>query len=422
MNKDEQVSRVESPESIVGHSAGPDAMVQAEQSEISGLTEQLKKLVAKLDAPKRKDLWDILSALTPFLATVIVSGLGLYLTQSFQRLEAQRTHDFQAKEAARAALFSQSQIENQRAQIRVEELKAITALAPLLASPDANTRKTGQQLLQAVHETGAPSAGGPEPDPPAPRPASVGALDAGNRGGSRPMPSLLDQFATIALSSDVPPGERVAATRKIGEIATAPETSRAVRDRAADIAARIATTGKAPPEVKQAASEVIEKIKLISPADAEKMISSQPTTRKITEVILHHSGSPAGSYKGAESLLALARFELEQRGWHRVSWHFAIAPDGSIWLGAPLNEPAIHTLHHQEGSVSVMLVMDGNKELPTQAQRSSLAVVLRSLFAKLKIQDALNSPPDIGFHFHSDYQQKLCPGSQLTKDMVLAWR
>src|SRR5262249_56811612 len=131
MNKDEQVSRVESPESIVGHSAGPDAMVQAEQSEISGLTEQLKKLVAKLDAPKRKDLWDILSALTPFLATVIVSGLGLYLTQSFQRLEAQRTHDFQAQEAARAALFSQSQIENQRAQIRVEELKAITALAPL---------------------------------------------------------------------------------------------------------------------------------------------------------------------------------------------------------------------------------------------------------------------------------------------------
>jgi hypothetical protein len=380
--------------------------------DISALIEQLKKLLEKLDVPKRKDTWDILSVLTAFLGTVVVSAVSLYLTQSFQRLEAQRTRDFQAQETARAAQFQQAQIESQRAQIRVEELKAITALAPLLASSDTATRETGRQLLQAVRDTSTREVETVARD--------VSAPDTRHK--PAPTPSLLDQFARIALSSTTSSHERVTATRRIGEIATAPSTAPTERERAANIAAQIVTSKETPPEVKQAASQVIAKIKRVSLVEVEQLISTQPIKRDITEVILHHTASPADKFEGTDSILSLAQFQLTGLRWSRVSWHYALAPDGSIWLGAPLDEKAIHASHHNDTSVSVLLIMDGDKELPTDAQRKSLTVVLRSLFTRLTIKDPANSPEGRGFHFHRDYdERKSCPGSLLTKKAILGW-
>lgn len=88
-----------------------------------------------------------------------------------------------------------------------------------------------------------------------------------------------------------------------------------------------------------------------------------------------------------------------------------------------LDEKALHTPRHQDTSIAVMLLMDGKSELPTDAQRSSLAVVLQALFARLKLDGSPNSPDSVGFHFHRDYDlRKACPGPLLTKEMVLAWR
>jgi hypothetical protein len=411
-------------------------------SEISDLTEQIKNLIGKLDAPKRKNVWDIFPVLTTFMGTVVLAGISLYVTQSSQKQEAQRTHDYQAAESARVAQFNQAQIETQRAQIRVEELKALTTLAPLLASHDPAARATARQLLQAVsattaanpaaanHGAGTSAAGSPGAGNPGT--AKAGAPDRSIltfpsdpeiRTPSRSSGSLFDQFAAIALSPEASAQDRVAATRKIGEIATARTASRAVRDRAADVAARIATSAEAPQEVKQAAADVIAKIKRVTPDEVVQMIYTQPITRKITEVILHHAAIPASAYKGAQTIFGIAQFQVVDRGFGRVGWHYAIAGDGAIWLGAPLNEKAIHTPHHQETSVAVMLLMDGDKELPTDAQRSSLVVVLRALFGRFKLDATVNSPDGIGFHFHNDYDRnKDCPGRLLTKEMVLGWR
>jgi len=404
-----------SPNSDETLSASPETQESetALQPGVSQLSEQLKKFIEKLDVPKRKDAWDILSVLTSFLGTVIVAAISLYLTQSFQRMEAQRAREFQAQEASRAAQFTQAQIESKRAQIRVEELKAMTTLAPLLASSDPVTRETARQLLQAVRDTGGEEAAvgtrGASTSPPQDEP--------------KPAQSLLDQFARIALSTTISQSERIEATRRIGEIATAPSTGPAEREHAASIAAQIAKSEDTPPEVKQAASEVIAKIRLVSPAEVVHSISTQPIKRKVTEVILHHSATPAERFRGTDSILAFARFLLTEEHWNQVSWHFAVAPDGSFWLGAPLDEKAIHVVHHNDTSISIMLIMDGDKELPTEAQRRSLALVLRSLFDRLKIREPLNSPAGSGFHFHRDYApgKKSCPGALLTKQMVLGW-
>jgi hypothetical protein len=69
-----------------------------------------------------------------------------------------------------------------------------------------------------------------------------------------------------------------------------------------------------------------------------------------------------------------------------------------------------------------MLLLDGDKELPTEAQRASLVLVLRSLFSRLKIDPVGNSPAGIGFHLHSDYDRfRGCPGQLLKKELVLSW-
>jgi hypothetical protein len=364
-----------------------------EPSEISDLTRQIKELVEKIDVPKRKDWWDKLSVITTFAGTVILAGISLYVTQSFQKLEAQRQLEFQ-----------RSQMEIQRAQVRVEELKAITALAPLLA--DGDTYETGRQLLQAVRATGALDA---RPEP-------------AEKSSANKAISLLDEFAHIALSPGASETARIEATQKIGEIAVAPSTSPAVREQAAGVVARIAASDDTPPSVREAAADAIAKIKLVTTPEAERLITSEQVSRKITEVILHHSASPAGSFKGEQTILAIAELQANNFNWNRVSWHFAVGPDGSIWLGAPLNEPAIHTRGHNPASVSVLLIMDGDKEDPTDLQRSSLMAVLRALFTRFDFEATSHAPEGRGFHFHRDYDaRKSCPGTRLSKDMVLSW-
>jgi hypothetical protein len=411
----------------------------ASTAEIPDLTEQIKKLIEKLDAPKKKSVWDVFPVLTTFMGTVVLAGISLYVTQSAQR----QAHDHQVAESARVAQFNQAQIETQRAQTRVEELKALTTLAPLLTSRDPAARATARQLLQAVGASAPvnPAASNPgsgnstaNPGTGSSGAATIGTADRGNlnpvtpnfafRLPSQSSGSLFDKFAAIALSEDASAQDRVAATRKIGEIATERRASKAVRDRAADIAARLATSPEAPPEVKQAAVDVIAKIKRATPNEVVQMINSQPLTRKVTEVILHDAGIPASFYKGPQSIYGIARAQASRPGFNgRVGWHYAIAADGAIWLGEPLNDIAIHAGRQSRTSASVMLLMDGNKETPTDAQRASFVVVLNALMGRLKLEGAADSPDGSGFHFHRDYDRnRTCPGTLLTKEMVLGWR
>lgn len=395
-------------------------------SESSELSKQLKKLIEKLDVPKRKDIWDVLAVITVFMGTVVMSGVSLYVTQSYQRREADRSAAFQAAEQQRADQFERAQLAIHSAQIRVEELKAMTALAPILASRDAATRDVGKQMLQAIQAAG-PLDRGDITLGAGSSPAVQGRSPEGRSPTKTSLTSVLEHFAAIGLSSSAPKNERIAATKAVGKIALSASTPAAVRDRAANIIASIAAAPDTPTEVKQTAAEILEKIKRVTAEEVKAMIASQPVTRDITEVILHHSVMPSASqYAGASSIVNLGEFQVKNRNWNHVSWHYAIAPDGAIWLGSPLNEKAIHTPGHQEKSVSVLLILDGDKELPTPAQRSSLILILRALFARFNLEATPNSPDGRGFHFHRDYRgpsfgQRTCPGSLLTKEMVLGW-
>jgi len=110
---------------------------------MSELAAEIRKLGERLDAPKRKDWWERLPVLTGFISSVLIAVAGLYFTQAAQRTQAIRQQEFQ-----------QAQIEVQQAQMHIEELKALTSVAPLLASHDSAERAVGFAILDAVKGRG----------------------------------------------------------------------------------------------------------------------------------------------------------------------------------------------------------------------------------------------------------------------------
>lgn len=102
---------------------------------------------AASNPPKKKDFWDKIVILTPLIGTALLSFLGTILTLENQKESARLAQKFQEEERLRNYQFEQYKFEWERearkaqadlqyAQNRVEELKALTALAPMLASKD----------------------------------------------------------------------------------------------------------------------------------------------------------------------------------------------------------------------------------------------------------------------------------------------
>jgi hypothetical protein len=375
------------------------------------LAAELRSLMEKMDSRKKRDLWDKLPVITSFAGTVIIAALGLFLTQSYQRQEAMRQKEFRD------------------AQIRIEQLKAITTLAPLLASSDTSQKRVARQMLQAVHSTSGQSEsaargeGGANggPDLAAPGTQTAGGLPRTGRSQT----ALLDEFVRIALSDTAATTRRLDATRQIGEIGMAAGTPPGVRARAADAATAIATSN-APEEVRRTAADIVGQIRSLAPGAFAAHLAGVSLTRPVDGVILHHTATPAANYRGLATMASLGQFQTGELRWTSLSWHYAIAPDGTIWLGMPLNERAIHTRGQDARSVSVLLVMNGDAELPSEAQRNSLSIVLNALSARLQIAPAEMFSQQHGFH--RDYPgrggaaaARSCPGRLLTKPMVLSW-
>lgn len=373
---------------------------------------QIRALVEKLDAPKKKSIWDVLPQITTFLATVVLAAISLFFSVAFQR----------------------TQVETQRLQLRVEELKAITALAPILASSDPATRKVGIDLMIAVQRSGggassplgiaqAPSAqpsasvlqpgASTQPAPPRPQAPPLVVVPVVSK-------SVLEEFAAIALSATETNTARVNATKSLGAIAASRDATAELREQAVDTVVRVAGLPDVPEEVKSAAEAVLERIKRVTVADAVADIQKAKVDRPVREVILHHAGIPSKGAGTARGVLNIAKHQVKTLSWNKVSWHYAIAADGSVWLGTPLGSDAVHAQKHNKSSVSVLLLLNGNDEEPTEQQQQVLRKILRGLFARFRI-DPEDETPGKGFHLHSDLDgvRNNCPGDNITREWAL---
>lgn len=363
------------------------------------LIEQLKELIKKLDKPRR-DISGWLGLAISFLSTVVIAGLSLY----FSNLESERSYAFNLR-----------QIEVQKANLKVEELKALNSLIPALSSKDTAVKNIALQLLKAAHT-----------DPQQPNTTTN---SAGNKSTAADKPpalaestegetTVINEFyklVSVVESHDQPVGARTAALVKIGKVALSPNAPVSLREKAVSVTTGIAASTTEPESIKKTANEILKNIKNVSVAQLEGIIKKEEVTRFIDGMIIHNTGDPLSiaKYNGLQGILGIANFQINENKWNKVSWHYLIAPDGSVWLGVPLNDPAIHIQNHNKTTVSILLYLDGDKELPTEAQRLTLKRVVNLLSAKLKLgNDAVHA-----HHYFTD-GRITCPGKLVTEEYI----
>jgi hypothetical protein len=84
----------------------------------------------------------------------------------------------------------------------------------------------------------------------------------------------------------------------------------------------------------------------------------------------------------------------------------------------PLDTAAVHLAGHNAASVSILLFVDGDKELPNEAQQRSFAVVTRALQEKTGL--TVTDPSVLVLHRDAN-RRSLCPGRLITRDALVAW-
>jgi hypothetical protein len=379
------------------------------------LTRQLERLIERLDTPpRRKDWSDRLAIISSFVNTVIVALLGLYFTESARKSEQVRQNEYQA-----------AQLQLQRAQVRIEELKALTSVAPLLASRDSAQRQVAQMMLDAVNEVGAVPTGASlqgsrrsSPQLPDAPPETASATSA----AALAELSVIDRFITLARDARQSEQRRIQALHQIGELAASPNASQETRERAVAAAASIVASPATPVAVRTTAADVIARIQRVTPEQAVAIIGQAPLTRGVSRIIVHHAAESIANFSGEKTVRGIAEFQTGVLGFgNRISWHYAISPDGGVWLGMPLDKPAAHAARYNAGSISVLLFLDGDKELPTAAQRHSLAVVMRALQEKTGLSVASLTAVVLHRDLEGLPSPKSCPGKLILRDSIVAW-
>lgn len=141
----------------------------------------------------------------------------------------------------------------------------------------------------------------------------------------------------------------------------------------------------------------------------EKLVNGQPCGRRITEVIVHCSATPAGRDVTAADI---RRWHKEERGFADIGYHFVVRLDGRVEYGRSLANIGAHCRGHNSRSVGVCYVggigSDGRPaDTRTPAQRQALLGLLTALRRRF---------PSASIHGHRDFAAKGCPSFDATAE------
>ena len=125
--------------------------------------------------------------------------------------------------------------------------------------------------------------------------------------------------------------------------------------------------------------------------------------RKINEIILHCSATPASMDIGAKEI---RDWHVNGNHWRDIGYHWVIRRDGTVEKGRPEWQSGAHCLNHNANSIGVCLVGGTKKDVRipednfTEAQFASLAKLVRELLIRY---------PGAAIHGHCEYAAKACP-------------
>lgn len=340
---------------------------------------ELQEIKAAIQAPqkqsKQKDKWDKFSIVSSFVSSVLIAAIGLTYTYMYNKRESLKNEQ--------AEQFKK----------KITELELITKIIPQLASKDKDVKSLAKLTLEATFKS-----------------ASNGTKDG-----------ITETFMKLAQKKGITNEEKVAVTKTIIAIAKSNEVPQYVKEKATDAMVTIAKDNNAPLASREIALKGLMDMKLLKPEQVSQYLADLQISRQIDEITIHHSKQPSASeYSGAKTIENMAKYHIADRGFAEVAWHFAVAPNGDIWKGRDLQKIGAGVIGHNQKSIYVELILDGDNEMPSLEQKRSAGILIVCLLNKfgLKAGDTFNSEKG----FHRDYDRnKTCPGNNITKELVLQW-
>jgi hypothetical protein len=149
-------------------------------------------------------------------------------------------------------------------------------------------------------------------------------------------------------------------------------------------------------------------------------IAAQACSRRITEIILHHTWAPtAVQYRGKPTIEGIHRYHTVDNGWSDIGYHYLVSPDGLLWLGRPLSRDGAHVSGKNAGTIGVSMILNGDVETPGVPQIAATGMCLRVLLQRFGLRADVNFGAGRGFH--RDYSSKTCPGTKISKAQVIGW-
>lgn len=130
--------------------------------------------------------------------------------------------------------------------------------------------------------------------------------------------------------------------------------------------------------------------------------------RKITEIIVHCTATPAGRPVSAADVDSWHR----QSGLSSIGYHYLVGLDGTIERGRPEAAVGAHCRGHNARSIGVCYVGGCDASMRpvdtrTPAQRRALSGLLKELRRRY---------PQAVIHSHRDFSAKACPSFDATSE------
>lgn len=134
----------------------------------------------------------------------------------------------------------------------------------------------------------------------------------------------------------------------------------------------------------------------------------RPSTRRITEIIVHCTATRTGVNVSVEDIRRWHTAPVSQggRGWSDIGYHYVIYRDGSVHEGRNVNIAGAHCYGHNTNSIGVCyvggLARDG--KTPADTRTKAQCDALEKLLIELR-----RIYPDAKIYGHRDFANKACP-------------
>lgn len=132
-------------------------------------------------------------------------------------------------------------------------------------------------------------------------------------------------------------------------------------------------------------------------------------SRRITEIIIHCSATPAGrDVRSAD----IRRWHTSERGFADIGYHFVVCLDGTIEAGRPLQQPGAHCIGHNRHSIGICYAggtdNNGNPaDTRTAPQKRAMTALIAAITTRLC---------GTAVRGHRDFAPKACPCFDATSE------